>query len=161
LVGKIQTQLRQHVLAAEAYSKAHALLTRLVGESPEVAGYRSALAWVHYGLGDCRYAEGRTADGEKEFGRAVQLMKELVRQHPAVGTYRRHQMIFQLAQAGLAQRLGRDGAARELRQEAMALAETTVDANSQQMPDTMAAALLVMAVELAARGERVEAEKLY
>jgi eukaryotic-like serine/threonine-protein kinase len=161
LVGKIQTQLGQNVPAVESFSKAHGLLTRLVDESPGVAVYRFTLAWIHYSLGSCRHAEGRTGDGEKEYGRAVQLMKELVRQDPAVEYYRRHQVSFQLAQAELAQRLGRAGEARKLRQEAIALAEkTTVDADSQRMPVMMAEALLVIANELANKGDRAEAEKL-
>ena len=161
LVGKIQTQLGQHVLAAESFRKAQGLLTRLADESPGEALYRFRLAWIHYSLGVCRHAEGRTAEGEKEHGRAVQLMKELVRQHPAVEYYRRHQVSYQLAQAELAQRLGRAGEARALRHEAIALAEKTmVDADSQRMPVMMAEALQTMANEWADKGERAEAEKL-
>jgi tetratricopeptide (TPR) repeat protein len=161
LVGKIHMTLGQHGLGAESLGKAHGMLTKLVDESPGVAVYRFRLAWNHYHLGGCRDAEVRTADSEKEYGRAVELMKELVRQHPSVDYYPRHQVEFQMAQAGSAQRLGRDDQARQLREEAMAMAEKTkIDAGGR-MWDIMGRALSAMGNELWAKGERIEAEKVY
>src|SRR5581483_6369292 len=86
--GDIQQKLGQYAAAAAAYTAATDRLNRLRVADPKAADVRSELAACLNSRGALRLAASAPADGIDLFRQSIQLMTELVAEHPQEADYR-------------------------------------------------------------------------
>src|SRR5262249_4755637 len=86
-LGMLHKAARRHDQAETCYQEAIANLETLVRQKPDETLYRTNLASTHHNLGNLRREAGRPG-ALASFERARDLCEELVRERPAVSSFR-------------------------------------------------------------------------